>query len=75
VVDVEGVLGATDARLRSGGWLLMEFGFGQEEDIRQAIARYPVLRLDRVVADLQGLPRTVVAQRRRGIFSPVAGSR
>jgi release factor glutamine methyltransferase len=62
--DVEGVLGATDARLRRGGWLLMEFGFGQEEDIRQAIARYPVLRLDRVVADLQGLPRTVVAQRR-----------
>jgi release factor glutamine methyltransferase len=61
--DVEGVLGATDARLRPGGWLLMEFGFGQEEDIRQAIARHPVLRLDRVVADLQGLPRTVVAQR------------
>jgi release factor glutamine methyltransferase len=61
--DVEGVLGATDGRLRPGGWLLMEFGFGQEEDIRQAIARHPVLRLDRVVADLQGLPRTVVAQR------------
>jgi release factor glutamine methyltransferase len=61
--DVEGVLVATDARLRRDGWLLMEFGFGQEEDIRQAIARHPALRLDRVVADLQGLPRTIVAQR------------
>lgn len=61
--DVEGVLGATDARLRPGGWLLMEFGFGQEDDIRQALARHPTLRLDRVVADLQGLPRTMAAQR------------
>lgn len=61
--DVEGVLAATDARLRSGGWLLMEFGFGQEDDVRAAIARHPALRLDRVIADLQGLPRTVVAQR------------
>jgi len=61
--DVEGVLVATDARLRRDGWLLMEFGFGQEEDIRQAIARHPALRLERVVADLQGLPRTIVAQR------------
>jgi release factor glutamine methyltransferase len=62
--DVEGVLVASDARLRPGGWLMMEFGFGQEDDVRQAIARHPSLRLDRVVADLQGLPRTVVAQRR-----------
>ena len=61
--DVEGVLVATGARLRPGGWLLMEFGFGQEEAVRQAIARHPALRLDRVVADLQGLPRTIVAQR------------
>ena len=62
--DVEGVLVATDARLRPGGWLLMEFGFGQEDDIRQALGRHQALRLDRVVADLQGLPRTVIAQRR-----------
>lgn len=61
--DVEGVLAATDVRLRPGGWLLMEFGFGQEDDVRQALDRHPILRLDRVVADLQGLPRTVVAQR------------
>ncbi len=28
-------------RLRPGGWLLMEFGFGQEDAVRQAVARHP----------------------------------
>ena len=59
---IESVLDATMARLRPQGWLLMEFGFGQEDDVREAVARHP-LRFDRVIADLQGLPRTVVVQR------------
>jgi release factor glutamine methyltransferase len=60
---VEAVLDAAVAHLRADGWLLMEFGFGQEDGVRDAVARRPGLRFDRVIADLQGLPRTVVVQR------------
>jgi len=63
--DLEGVLVTTQARLAPGGWLLMEFGFGQEDAVRAAVERQPWLRFDRVIEDLQGLPRTVVVQRRR----------
>jgi release factor glutamine methyltransferase len=62
--DLEGVLATTGARLKPGGWLLMEFGFGQEDAVRAALGRHSWLRFDRVIEDLQGLPRTVVAQRR-----------
>jgi len=60
---VEAVLDATVGTLTSGGWLVMEFGLGQEDDVRQLIAARPVLRLDHVRADLQGIPRTAVIQR------------
>ena len=63
--DIEGVLEASVAKLRPGGWLIMEFGFGQEDDVRERVARHDDLRLDRVVADLQGLPRTAVITRDR----------
>jgi release factor glutamine methyltransferase len=63
--DIEGVLEATVAKLRPGGWLIMEFGFGQEDDVRTRVAAHDDLRLDRVVADLQGLPRTAVITRDR----------
>jgi len=61
--DIEGVLEAAVAKLRDGGWLIMEFGFGQEDDVRARVAVHDDLRLDRVVADLQGLPRTAVITR------------
>ena len=60
---IEAVLDAAVARLRPQGWLLMEFGFGQEDGVREALSRRPSLRLDRLIADLQGLARTAVAQR------------
>ena len=60
---VEAVLDAASRTLTSGGWLVMEFGFGQEEDVRQLAAARPALRIDRVRADLQGIPRTAVMQR------------
>jgi release factor glutamine methyltransferase len=63
--DIEGVLKASVAKLRLGGWLIMEFGFGQEDDVRARVAQHDDLRLDRVVADLQGLPRTAVITRDR----------
>ena len=41
----------------------MEFGFGQEDDVRTLVSARPVLRVDRVRADLQGIPRTAIIQR------------
>jgi len=63
--DIEGVLQATVGKLRLGGWLIMEFGFGQEDEVRARVAAHDELRFDRVVADLQGLPRTAVVTRDR----------
>jgi len=61
--DIEGVLDTAIARLRPGGWLVMEFGFGQEDDVRALTAKRPELRFDHALEDLQGLPRTAVVQR------------
>ena len=62
--DVAGVVAAASAALDSEGWLVMEFGYGQEDDIRHLVGTRPDLRLDHVREDLQGIPRTVVIQRR-----------
>ena len=61
---IESVLDGAAANLRPQGWLLLEFGFGQEDGVREAVARRPQFRVDRMISDLQGLPRTLVAQRR-----------
>ena len=47
--------------LAPGGWLIMEFGFGQEDGIRRAVSR-SALDLVAIRADLQGIPRTLVAR-------------
>jgi release factor glutamine methyltransferase len=62
--DISAVLDAAVDRLRPGGWFVMEFGFGQEDDVRELASQRPALRFDRVREDLQGLPRTAVIQRR-----------
>ena len=61
--DIEGVLDTAVAKLRPGGWFVMEFGFGQEDDVRELAGRRPELRVDRLRADLQGLARTAIIQR------------
>ena len=61
--DIEGVLDTAISRLRRGGWLVMEFGYGQENDVRRLLSSRPALRLERVRADLQGIPRTAVIER------------
>ena len=61
---VEAVLSAAVRVLRSDGWLVMEFGFGQEDDVRERTGRHEELRIDHTRADLQGLARTVIIQRR-----------
>jgi len=58
--DIEGVLDTATAKLRAGGWLVMEFGFGQEDEVRTLVAQRERLTIDRLRNDLQGLPRTAV---------------
>jgi release factor glutamine methyltransferase len=63
--NIEGVLDTAIERLVPGGWLLMEFGFGQDDDVAGLVAARPALRLDRMVDDLQGIPRIAIVQRER----------
>jgi release factor glutamine methyltransferase len=60
---IDGVLTTAVARLRPAGWIVMEFGFGQEDDVRGLVDKHPELRVDHVRADLQGLARTAIIQK------------
>ncbi len=60
--NIEGVLDTALAKLRPRGWLVMEFGFGQEDEVRALVDARSRLRLDRFRADLQGLARTAIVQ-------------
>lgn len=61
--DITGVLDAAVDKLAPGGWLVMEFGYGQQESVEALVEGRPALCLDRVRADLLGIPRTAVIQR------------
>ena len=54
--DIAGVLDAAVAKIAPNGWLLMEFGLGQEDDVRRLVSTQPRLRLRGVRSDLQGIP-------------------
>ena len=60
--NIEGVFETAIAKLRPGGWLVMEFGFGQEDEVRSLLDPRPALRFDRFRSDLQGLARTAIIQ-------------
>lgn len=60
--NINGVLDVAVSRLRPSGWLLMEFGSGQEEDVRGLVAQRSALRLEKIIDDLQGIPRTAIIQ-------------
>jgi release factor glutamine methyltransferase len=60
LIAVEGVLDTAVAWLNPGGWLVMEFGFGQAEQVERLVAARPTLRLDRFRDDLQGIQRTAI---------------
>jgi release factor glutamine methyltransferase len=61
--DVGGVLDAAVAKLKPGGWFVMEFGYGQDDDVQRLVAARAGLRLDHIRNDLQGIPRTAVVQK------------
>lgn len=51
-------------RVRAGGWLIFEFGFGQAEDITRIVHDAGAWDLLKLRRDLQDIPRTAVLQRR-----------
>ena len=60
---IEAVLDAAVHKLRLQGWLIMEMGLGQEDDVRALIERRPALRVEDLRSDLQGIARTFVIQK------------
>ena len=65
--EIRHLLGAAAAALSRDGLFLMELGYGQSE---QLAAEIPTgLRLDDIVADLQGIPRVAVLRRRPSAVS------
>jgi release factor glutamine methyltransferase len=60
--EVRHLLTQAPQKLTPGGWLVMEFGFGQGDAVRAAVSAVPELRLVEVLCDLQGLERTLVAR-------------
>jgi release factor glutamine methyltransferase len=57
------VVQASD-RLRPGGWLIFEFGYGQADAVAALVDRTGAWHLVRLRHDLQDIPRTAVLQRR-----------
>jgi release factor glutamine methyltransferase len=55
---------AAPSRLRRDGFLIFEFGLGQDVEVEALIAGEPALELEGVRRDLQGIARTCIARRR-----------
>jgi release factor glutamine methyltransferase len=62
--EVRLLLTQTPERLAPGGWLLMEFGFGQGDAVRAAVSAVPDLEFVEILRDLQGHERTLVVATR-----------
>jgi release factor glutamine methyltransferase len=58
------LIDAAPSRLRSGGYLIFEFGLGQDVEIEDLIEESPELTLVGLRRDLQGIARTAIAKRR-----------
>jgi len=57
------VLDAAATRLVPDGWLVMEFGLGQDDDVTALVQAHPAFNLERMRPDLQGILRTAVIRR------------
>ena len=58
------VLEGAAATLAPGGWLIMEFGCGQDDCVTDLVRGVESLELVKIRHDLQDIPRTVVCRRR-----------
>ena len=59
---VRAVVDAARFRLAPGGWLIFEFGLGQDDEVGELVASYPEYQLQGIRNDLQGIPRTALVQ-------------
>lgn len=50
-------------RLKPGGWLVMEFGCGQDDDVTELVKGVDGIDVVKIRHDLQDIPRTVVCRR------------
>lgn len=50
-------------RLVPGGWLIVEFGYGQDDAVRSLAEASPALSLVKIRGDLQDIPRTAVMRK------------
>lgn len=57
------LVAAAPSRLRKDGYLIFEFGFGQDVEIEEMIEASPHLELEDLIRDLEGIARTAVARR------------
>jgi release factor glutamine methyltransferase len=57
------LVAAAPSRLRRGGYLVFEFGLGQDVEVEDLIEASPDLTLLGLRRDLQGIARTAIAQR------------
>ena len=61
---VERLVGDAGGCLRPGGFLMFEFGLGQDDRVESLIADTAGLRLVELRRDLQGIARTAIVERR-----------
>jgi len=61
---VDRLIREAPSRIRSGGWLIFEFGFGQDVEVEHMLAASPELAFAGLERDLQGIARTAIAKRR-----------
>lgn len=61
---IRGLVHEAASTLNYGGWLVMEIGAGQSEDVARIIADHRSLAVTRIRPDLQSIPRVVVARKR-----------
>ena len=57
------LVAAAPAHLRAGGYLIFEFGLGQDPEVEDLIEASPELTLVGLRRDLQGIARTAIARR------------
>lgn len=57
------LVASAPSRLRSGGYLVFEFGLGQEVEVKNLLDSSPELTLVALRRDLQGIARTAIARR------------
>lgn len=63
LAGLRSVLDASASKLAPGGWLVMEFGCGQDDCVTDLVRNASGLDLVKIRHDLQDIPRTVVCRR------------